>query len=344
MSAPQRVLLTGASGFVAAHVLHSLLEHGFWVRCTVRSQSKASAIAAQYPGHAAQLDFAIVPDISEPGAFDAAVVADPPLDFVVHTASPFHYAVADPERDFLRPAVQGTRGILESVKKHASGVKRVVVTSSFATVLDPTRAAWPGTTFTEADWNPVTWEDGINNHGLTYIASKKFAELEATKFVEEEKPNFDVVILNPPWIFGPVINEQSLDSLNTSTKRISDYILGGQAPITHNKEAWVDGRDLAEAHVAALTTPGAGGQRFIACADRSYFTGQEIVDILRKHFPELHDKIPVGEPGVIKEGGLHLMADNSKIKSVLGIKFRTLEETVVDTANSVLELQKKSKA
>ena len=101
----------------------------FWVRCTVRSPSKQAFIAAQYPDKAAQLDFAIVKDIAEPGAFDEAVVADPPLDYVVHTASPFHWKVQDPEREFLKPAIEGTRGILTSIKKYAPSVKRVVITS-----------------------------------------------------------------------------------------------------------------------------------------------------------------------------------------------------------------------
>ncbi|EJD39335.1 NAD(P)-binding protein [Auricularia subglabra TFB-10046 SS5] len=325
MSSPQRVLLTGASGFVAAHILHALLERGLWVRCTVRSQAKAAAIAAQYPARASQLDFAIVPDIAAPGAFDGAVVADLALEYVVHTASPFHWNVADPEREFLEPAVQGTRGLLESIKKAApSTVKRVVLTSR--------RVVYAPGLMNDADWNPVTWEDRVNNPMLTYIASKKFAELAATRFIEDEKPNFDLVVLNPslPTNVPAYLpsQDQSLDSLNTSTKRISDYMLSVPALITHSKELWVDVRDLAEVHVASLMTPGAGGQRLIVCPDQANFTGQEIVDILRRRFPEFRDTIPVGEPGIVKKEGMHLMADNSKIKRVLGVKFRTLEETV----------------
>ncbi|KZV96845.1 NAD(P)-binding protein, partial [Exidia glandulosa HHB12029] len=126
MSTGKRVLLTGASGFVASHILKALLDSGYWVRCTVRSTSKATSIEKQYADKAAQLDFAIVEDIAAPNAHDKAVVADPPLDFVIHTASPFHANVQDPERDFLKPAIDGTRGVLQSVQKFAPSVKRVV--------------------------------------------------------------------------------------------------------------------------------------------------------------------------------------------------------------------------
>lgn len=327
MSSTRRVLLTGASGFVAAHVLKELLDAGYWVRSTVRSVAKQRAIETQYPDRAAQLDFVIVEDIAAPHAFDKAVVADPPLDFVVHTASPFHWNVQDPEKDFLLPAVQGTKGLLQSVKEYAPAVQRVVVTSSFATILDKARGAWPGTTFTEADWNPLTWEDGFNP-AVTYLVSKKYAELAATKFVADEKPRFDLVVLNPPWIFGPVLNEQNPNALNTSTVEITKYLFGESDEIDPSTDVWVDVRDVAIAHVRALEVPEAGGQRFIICGDE-HFSRQIIVDILRKNFPEFHDRIPVGQPGVELHGGIHYRAVNSRAKEVLGIKFRTLEESVV---------------
>lgn len=133
----------------------------------MRSAAKQQAIVKQYADRAAQLDFAIVEDISASQAFDAAVVADPPLDYVVHTASPFHLNVQDPEKDFLKPAVEGTRGLLQSVKAHAPSVKRVVITSrcavslpphgllklrvySVASIINLAKGQWPGTTFTDA--------------------------------------------------------------------------------------------------------------------------------------------------------------------------------------------------
>jgi nucleoside-diphosphate-sugar epimerase len=93
-----RVLLTGGSGFIAAHTLDILLERGHSVVTTVRTQEKADKIKEQYPKYADKLSFAIVPDIAQPGAFDEAVKSDPPFEAVLHTASPFHFNVTDVQK------------------------------------------------------------------------------------------------------------------------------------------------------------------------------------------------------------------------------------------------------
>lgn len=104
-----RVLLTGGSGFIAAHILNFLLQHGHSVVTTVRSQEKADRIAAAYNGiDRERLDFVIVEDIAQERAFERAVVSDPPFEAVIHTASPFHFNTTDVQRDLLDPAIIGT--------------------------------------------------------------------------------------------------------------------------------------------------------------------------------------------------------------------------------------------
>lgn len=93
-----RVLLSGGSGFIAAHTLDILLERGHSVVTTVRTQEKADKIKEQYPKYGDKLSFAIVPDIAQPGAFDEAVKSDPPFEAVLHTASPFHFNVTDVQK------------------------------------------------------------------------------------------------------------------------------------------------------------------------------------------------------------------------------------------------------
>jgi nucleoside-diphosphate-sugar epimerase len=85
----QRVLLTGANGFVGSHILDQLLAQGFSVRSIVRSQAKAQQVLSDFPNFGSRLDFGIVPDITAPGAFDEVVKSSPPFDTVIHTASPF---------------------------------------------------------------------------------------------------------------------------------------------------------------------------------------------------------------------------------------------------------------
>lgn len=94
-----RVLLTGGSGFIAAHVLDILLEHGHSVVTTVRSQEKANKIKEAHPNVGKdKLDFTIVEDIAQEGAFDKAVISEPPFETVIHTASPFHFNVTDVQK------------------------------------------------------------------------------------------------------------------------------------------------------------------------------------------------------------------------------------------------------
>ncbi len=118
---------TGGTGFIAAHVLDVLLERGHSVVTTVRSSEKGQSILKNHPNVPKdKLDFVIVEDIAKPGAFDKAIVSHPPFEIVIHTASPFHFNVTDPQKELLDPAVIGTTGILKSIKQHAPTVKRVV--------------------------------------------------------------------------------------------------------------------------------------------------------------------------------------------------------------------------
>ena len=143
----------------------------------MRSQSKADKIKGIFPKYGKdQLDFAIVEDIAQPDAFDDAVLSDPPFEAVIHTASPFHFNAKDIQKvsnrsrlksrfnivqDLLDPAIIGTTGILRAIKKSAPSVKKVVITSSFAAVRDVSKGNWPEHTYTELDWNLMTFEEAL---------------------------------------------------------------------------------------------------------------------------------------------------------------------------------------
>ncbi|KAF7526382.1 hypothetical protein G7054_g10788 [Neopestalotiopsis clavispora] len=172
-----KVLLTGGSGFIAAHILELLLQRGHEVVTTVRSEDKAAKIREAHAG--AKLSVVIVPDIAQPDAFDE-VVKTPGLEVVLHTASPFHYKWSDPKTELLDPAIIGTTSILKAIKRSAPGVKRVVITSSFASILSDAGLADTSTVFSEKDWNPSTYEDGLKDHKPTsYRVSKTLAEKSA---------------------------------------------------------------------------------------------------------------------------------------------------------------------
>ncbi|RPA82715.1 NAD(P)-binding protein [Ascobolus immersus RN42] len=332
-----RILLTGASGFIAAHILEILLKNGHKVRFTVRTEEKAQALLSAYPEYASNVDYVLVPDIAVPGAFDEAVKSDPPFEAIIHTASPFHFRVTDIQKQLLEPAIIGTTSVLKAAKAYAPTVKRVVITSSFAAIVDRAIGNDPSKTYSEADWNPITEEQAQENASEGYRASKTFAEKAAWKFVEEEKPNFDVATINPPLVYGPIKKETStLKQINTSNERILDLIQGKYKDGIAQTAVflWVDVRNVAQAHVEAAVRPDAGGKRFFLVAGK--FSNQEVVDIIAKHYPEYKDVLPKERQendGFPKDGVYS--ADNSRSRQVLGIEYISLEDSIKDTVASL---------
>ncbi|KAF4550937.1 Ketoreductase azaE-like protein [Elsinoe fawcettii] len=337
-----RVLLTGGSGFIAAHVLDILLEHGHSVVTTVRSQEKANKIKEAHPNVGKdKLDFAIVEDIAVENAFDEAIKSDPPFEAVIHTASPFHFNVTDVQKQLLDPAIIGTTGVLKSIQKSAPTVKKVVITSSFAAIVDGFKGTRPDHTYSEKDWNPVTHAQALENPANGYRASKTYAEKVAWEFLEKEKPNWTLSTINPPLVLGPVVNYlNSLSALNTSNQRIRDIVLGkakDEIPET-GTFIFVDVRDVALCHVKAIEVEAAANKRFFVTA--GYMSNKQIAEIVKKNFPEYADKLPTEKtPGGDYPSGGVFKIDNSRVIDTLGIKFRSLEESVVDTVKSLKNIK-----
>ncbi|CRJ94736.1 hypothetical protein BN1723_008575 [Verticillium longisporum] len=245
-----KVLLTGGSGFIGGHVLEQLIEQGHDAVVTVRSEDKAQKIRDDHKDLAAgRLTVAIVPDIAREDAFDE-VVKTPGLEAVLHTASPFHFNFTDPKKDLIDPAVIGTTAILQALHRSAPGVKRVVITSSFASIIDEARVTDPTKIFTERDWNPVTEADMTQSKATAYRASKKLAERAAWDFVAAAAPapTFDLVTICPPLVLGPVgAHLASLDAINTSNERLRDWNPVTEADITQSKAtAYRASKKLAE--------------------------------------------------------------------------------------------------
>ena len=305
---------------------------------TVRSQEKAKKIKENHTNAKdGQLSFAIVEDIAKEGAFDEAVKSDPPFEAVIHTASPFHFNVTDVQKQLLDPAIIGTTGILKSIKKSAPTVKRVVITSSFASIVDGFQGTRPGYEYSEKDWNPITHDQALENPANGYRASKTFAEKAAWDFVEKEKPNFSISTMCPPLVLGPIVHYlASLNSLNTSNERVRD-IMAGKAKDTIPETGtfiWTDVRDLALCHVKAIEVDAAANKRFFVTA--GYFSNKEIAQVIRKNFPDLAKNLPSESTpgGDYPKDGIYKY-NNSRTKEVLGIKFRSLEDSITDCVKSL---------
>ncbi|KAK0706975.1 hypothetical protein B0T26DRAFT_744051 [Lasiosphaeria miniovina] len=344
-----KVLLTGGSGFIAAHILEQLLAKGHSVVTTVRTEDKAAKIREAYADKSAagELQTVVVPDIARLDAFDD-VVKIPGIEVVLHTASPFHFKISDPKKDLVDPAVIGTTGILKAIARSAPAVRRVVVTSSFAAILDEPKISNPATVFSEASWNPVTIDDIYRSSATAYRASKTLAERAAWAFVAappaDSVAKFDLVTVNPPMVFGPVAHHlASLDGLNTSNERFLDLLRGkwkaGGVPSTGAAMIWVDVRDVAAAHVrAGLELPAAGGKRLFTTAGS--YSNAAIVDIVRRNFPADAAILPSDDqlgPGKLPPADQRFKVDNAATTELLGIDWIPFEKTVVDTIKSLKE-------
>ncbi|QHS72711.1 carbonyl reductase (NADPH-dependent) SPAR_D07110 [Saccharomyces paradoxus] len=335
------VLVSGASGFIGLHIVSQLLKQDYKVIGTVRSHEKKAKLLRQFQLNP-DLSLEIVPDISQPNAFDDVLERrGREIRYVLHTASPFHYDTTEYERDLLIPALEGTKNILNSIKKYAADtVERVVVTSSCTAIITLAKMDDFNVVFTEDSWNEATWEscqiDGIN----AYFASKKFAEKAAWDFVKENEGHvkFKLTTVNPSLVFGPQLFDEDVQRrLNTSCEIINVLIhtpVDASIPDLHS--IFTDVRDVALAHLYAFQKENTIDKRLVVTNGK--FGNQDILDILNKDFPQLRGVIPLGKPGtgdqVIDRGST---TDNSVTKKIVGFEFTSLHETVHDTAAQILK-------
>ncbi|KDQ10859.1 hypothetical protein BOTBODRAFT_35814 [Botryobasidium botryosum FD-172 SS1] len=337
VQSPAIVLVTGASGYVAAWIVKTLLSRGFHVRGTVRSSSKGEYLVKLFEEYGSRFSYVLVEDMIVDNAYDESVRG---VDAVVHTASPIGVSVHDPE-DLIKPAVSGTLNLLESVRRHGSSVKRVVVTSSGQTLLSP-KPDNPAI-YTEADWGDAAIDEvrtkGANaDYIIKYRASKILAERAAWDFVERYKNNitFDLVTVLPSFVFGPLLQEvSSLENLNTSSRMVYDALKAEKSTEDSTKYTAndVDVRDVALVHVKALESDQAGGERFIA--SRGPFSWQVVYDALNTANPPVSG-VPKGVPGAGITTRPNIYSAD-KAKRVFGIEFRTLQESVVDMVANLRE-------
>jgi nucleoside-diphosphate-sugar epimerase len=254
----------------------------------------------------------------------------------INILQPFTYDTKDNEKELVIPAINGVRSVLTAAA--SSGVQRVVITSSFASVIDVNRKSSQYFTYTGQDWNPLTYEESIDaktSAVVAYRGSKKFAELEAWKFLEDKKPAFDIVTLCPPMTFGPVVHPvPKVEDLNESNAMLWK-IASGEKPLPVARVPfWIDVRDLATAHVEALLRPEAGNKRYTPAAPER-FSYQLAADIML-------DRFEWAEGRVSKETGQRVDdshgLDGETVTKELGVTYRTFAQTVTDLVTQAIEM------
>ncbi|KAH6784863.1 Rossmann-fold superfamily protein [Perilla frutescens var. hirtella] len=312
------VCVTGASGYIASWLVKLLLERGYTVKATVRNLSDPRKVAHLKSLEGAEERLHLYEaDLVEEGSFDSVVEG---CEGVFHTASPVLFSTSDPQKDLIDPAVEGTINVLKSCKK-VSTIKRVVVTSSMATV-----------TF---NYNPLTQDVVVDEtwhsdpafceeYKQWYALSKTLAEKATWRFVEENC--LDLVTLHPGFVIGPPLQS----TLSLSCAGFLDLIKQGKELWPNGIYRYVDVRDVALTHILVLENPCANGRYCLVGRVAHSF---QALNILKHIFPSYN--LPPMESEKQKDSPLYQVSQE-RAKS-LGINFRPLEISIKDTVESFID-------
>lgn len=323
--------------------MKQLLDTGHTVHATVRDPAKKSSVAhlqacAEKSPGTLKLFKA---DLLAPNSFDEATAG---CDVVMHTASPFVLdGFTDAEKELVRPAVEGTRNVLNSVARNAT-VRRVVLTSSVAAVLgdniDFVRSGKPA--LDESDWNTTS-----NLEHNPYQYSKLAAEKEAWK-IHAAQSRWDLVSINPAMVYGPSLTPHSQSgSIDSLLQLVHPLRAAGLPSLTMGL---VDVRDVAHAHLLAAFKPEASGRYILANRDIEML---EIARILRGEFgnrytlprTEIPKAVtwifgpmfgPVTRKFISRNVGLPLKLNNAR-SVALGVNYRPLEQTIIEHFRQLIE-------
>ena len=333
------VLLTGGSGFIGTYCLLQLVAQGHVVRTTVRNLAREGDVRALLSAAGAEpgdrVSFAAA-DLTRDAGWADAVAG---CEYVLHVASPFPTGVPAHEDDLIVPAREGTLRVLRASRD--AGVKRVVLTSSFAAVgygLPPQSAP-----FDETNWTDPT--AGVS----AYVKSKTLAERAAWDFIANEGGRLELSVVNPVGVLGPVLGPDYSTSIGL-VQRLMDGALPGLPQLYFGI---VDVRDVADLHLRAMSDPRAKGERFLAVAG-DFLSMRDIALVLKKRLGAAARNVPtwqlpnwmvrlaaLRDPGVkqiLPDLGKRRNATSAKASRVLGWAPRSNEDAIVATAESLVRL------
>ncbi|MFZ0899671.1 MAG: aldehyde reductase [Candidatus Sulfotelmatobacter sp.] len=335
-----KALVTGGSGFIGSHSILQLLAAGHQVTTTVRTLKREGDVGAMLkqggaePGN--RLSF-IVADLENDTGWPEGVAG---CDYVLHVASPFPPNIPKHEDELIVPAREGTLRVLRASRD--AGVKRVVLTSSFAAIGYGHRPQ-------SAPFNETNWTDPNGEDVTAYVKSKTLAERAAWDFIANEGGNLELSVINPVGVFGPVLGPD----YSTSVLLVQRLMDGAMPGVPRLYFGAVDVRDVADLHIRAMTNPAAKGERFLAVAG-DFMSILDIAKVLKNRMGASAKRVPtrqlpdwlvriaaLRDPAVrqiLPELGKTKNATNEKAKRMLGWAPRSNEEAVVATAESLVRL------
>ena len=334
------VLVTGGSGFIGSHCILQLLTAGHQVRTTVRNLKREADGRAMLKQGGAEpgdrLSF-FAADLEKDAGWPQAVAG---CEYVLHVASPFPANIPQNEDELIVPAREGSLRVLRAARD--AGVKRVVLTSSFA-------AIGYGQKPQNKPFDESNWTDPSGDDVRPYVKSKTLAERAAWDFIAKEGRNLELAVVNPVGVFGPVLGPDFSTSI-LLVQRLMDGAMPGCPKLFFGV---VDVRDVADLHLRAMTQPAAKGERFLAVAG-DFMSILDIAKVLKSRMGDSAKRVPtrqlpnwlvrlasLRDPAVkqiLPELGKPKNATNQKAKRVLGWAPRSNDECIVATAESLVRL------
>jgi nucleoside-diphosphate-sugar epimerase len=337
----ESVLVTGGSGFIGAHCVLQLLNAGYRVRTTVRSLTREDDVRAMLEAGGATRGEALsftAADLKSDAGWPEAVAG---CEFVLHVASPFPAGAPKHEDELIVPARDGALRVLRAARR-AGGVKRVVLTSSFA-------AVGYGHAPRDSPFSETDWTDPNSRHLGAYAKSKTLAERAAWEFIASDGGALELAVVNPVAVFGPVLGPD----FSTSIQLLRLLMNGAMPRCPRLSFGIVDVRDVADLHLRAMKDPAAKGERFLGVAGES-MSIQEIALLLRARMGKAAARAPTKvmpdwmvrlaalfSPAlaqVVPELGKIKKTTNEKARRILGWTPRSNADALVATAESLVRL------
>jgi nucleoside-diphosphate-sugar epimerase len=334
------VLVTGGSGFIGAHCILQLLAAGHHVRTTVRSLKREADVRAMLRAGGAEPGGRVsffAADLESDLGWPEAVAGS---EYLLHVASPFPPTVPKNEDELIVPAREGTLRVLRAARD--AGVRRVVLTSSFA-------AIGYGQKPQDRPFDETNWTDPNGPDVQPYAKSKTLAERAAWDFIAREGRGLELAVVNPVGVFGPVLGPD----YSTSILLVQRLMVGAMPGCPKLYFGLVDVRDVADLHVRAMTHPAGKGERFLAVAG-DFVSIVDIGKVLKSRLGAAARRVPtrqlpnwvvrlasLRDPAVkqiLPELGKRKNATNEKARRILGWAPRSNEEAIVATAESLLRL------
>ncbi|CAE1251235.1 unnamed protein product [Acanthosepion pharaonis] len=334
------VLVTSASGFIATHIIKQLQENSYKVRGVVpnlEDEEKVKHLHNLCPEANVKLEL-VQADTSKSEAWDEPVKD---AQYVIHVISPFPKNNSKDDNELVQPAVDETLAVLKACIA-AKSVKRVLMTSSTAAILSHSDAGGDNKVYNEDDWSDPTKLD-------PYGKCKTLAEKAAWEYIKElsDEEKIELTVINPSYVMGPV-----LPGTRCFSSEVVKVLLERDIPVVPKLNfSIVDVRDVAAAHVKAMTMEEAVGKRFIVNASEMWM--KDIAQVLLKEFKSQGYNVPTMNcPNFVlqlrslydktvkkflPQVGKVLKLDNTRMKETLQITPRENKETIIDMAYSLIE-------